>query len=270
MNGMSAPQPGQQFRPSSGFGQQLMAQANPTGYGQIPGQMQPQPTGYPTTQYQNMFQTGYTGQPPQMQYNSTSSPGYQAQQLQYSPGMQSGYGLTQMQPTGYQDVAQFDPYGPVAQGWGNGQAQAQLQLSPTSPTSSSSPSATYNGNLHPREYIRKHKAELEIWDPYAWKQALNTFDTLKDAWGARKKDVEGRIAQVQRDYGYTGQQEVGRLQGVRKQAELNFDSVAASSFQLHEVFQGYRQSADYASKRRVREATNAALSSLPEWPSQSY
>lgn len=219
INGMSAPQPGQQFQPPSGFGQQLIAQANPTGYGQLPGQMQPQSTGYPTTQYQNTFQTGYTGQPPQMQ------------QLQYGPGMQSGYGLSQMQPTGYQDVAQFDPYGPIAQGWADGQAQTQLQMSPASPTFSSLPSSgTYNGNVHPREYIRKHKAELEIWDPYAWKQALNTFDTLKDAWATRKKDVDGRIAQVQRDYGYTGQQEVGRLQGVRKQAESNFGKSGAYPF----------------------------------------
>ena len=61
-----------------------------------------------------------------------------------------------------------------------------------------------------------------MWDQYAWKQALNAFDALKDAWATRKKDVEGRIAQVQRDYGYTGQQEVVRLQGVLKEADSNF------------------------------------------------
>jgi len=269
---MSSPQPGQQqqFQPSSGFGQQLVTQVNASGYGQTPGQLQPQPTGYPA-QYQNTYQTGYPGQqpPPQMQYSNT---GYQGQQPQYSPGMQSSYGLPQMQPqpTGYQDVAQFDPYGSIAQGWGEGQGQTQTktQTSPTTPSSNSS--TTYNGHLHPREFIRKHKAELEIWDPYSWKQVLNAFNALKDAWATRKKDVEGRIMQVQRDYGYTGQQEVGRLQGVQKQAESNFDSVAASSFQMHEVFQGYRQSGDQASKRRVREATNAALSNLPDWPAQSY
>ena len=35
---------------------------------------------------------------------------------------------------------------------------------------------------------------------------------------------------------------------------------------MEEVFKGYRQSGDLSSKRRVREATNAALQSLPEWP----
>ena len=43
-------------------------------------------------------------------------------------------------------------------------------------------------------------------------------------------------------------------------------SVAASSYQLKEVLDGYRHSTDTASKRRVREAMNAALRSLPEYP----
>jgi len=47
-------------------------------------------------------------------------------------------------------------------------------------------------------------------------------------------------------------------------------SVAASSYQLKEVLDGYRQSADMASKRRVREAMNAALRSLPEYPPPDY
>ena len=92
---MSTLQPGQQFQPSSGFGQQLVAQVNSTGYGQVPGQMQPQPTGYPA-QYQNSYQTGYAGQqpPPQMQY-STGYP-VQQQQQQYNAGLQSSYGHTRM------------------------------------------------------------------------------------------------------------------------------------------------------------------------------
>lgn len=48
------------------------------------------------------------------------------------------------------------------------------------------------------------------------------------------------------------------------------DSVAASTFQMQEVFNGYRQSGDAASKRRVRESINAALGNLPDWPLQSY
>ena len=51
---------------------------------------------------------------------------------------------------------------------------------------------------------------------------MNAVSVLKDACAARKRDVEGRIAQVQRDYGYTGQQEVARLQAVLKEADSNF------------------------------------------------
>lgn len=39
---------------------------------------------------------------------------------------------------------------------------------------------------------------------------------------------------------------------------------------MQEVFSGYRQSGDVASKRRVRESINAALTSLPDWPPQSF
>lgn len=266
LGGVSPPlQTGLPFQPSSGFGQQLVSQVNATGY----GQMQPQPTGYPS-QFQNSYQSGYAGGQ-QMQYPA-----------QLSPTLQSGFGQQQLQPqlTSYQDIAQFDPYGPITQGWNGGQSQS------SSSSSSTNPAATYNGHLHPREYIRQHKAELETWDTYSWKQILSEFDMLKEAWIARKNELDSRIAQVQRDYGYTGQQEVARLHGVRKDAESNAgmyflhsgnranygpsDSVAASSYQMHEVFQGYRQSGDLASKRRVREATNAALTNLPDWPPQNY
>jgi len=85
--------------------------------------------------------------------------------------------------------------------------------------------------------------------------------------------MQQQAQQTQMQYGMYGgyavtqiQQEVSRLQGLQKEAESNFDSVAASTFQMQEVFGGYRQSGDAASKRRVREATNASLQGLPGWP----
>lgn len=51
---------------------------------------------------------------------------------------------------------------------------------------------------------------------------------------------------------------------------LWLDSVAACSFQIREVFENYRQSGDAASKRRVREASNAALQGLPDWPAPAF
>jgi len=156
------------------------------------------------------------------------------------------------------------------------QQQHQAQQTPTSPGGAFFTPMSSTGQLHPREYIRTHKAEIESWDTYAWKQLLGTFDTLKDAWEKRKKEIEGNIAQLQQQMQYGGyyagqiQQETARLQGMVKESESNFDSVAASSFQMHEVFANYRQSGDLASKRRVREASNAALTSLPDWPPLAY
>ena len=48
------------------------------------------------------------------------------------------------------------------------------------------------------------------------------------------------------------------------------DTVVAASFQMKEAHSGYRQSGDLASKKRVREAINAALTNLPDWPPQNY
>ena len=48
------------------------------------------------------------------------------------------------------------------------------------------------------------------------------------------------------------------------------DNITASSFQMKEVLEGYRVSSDLASRNRVREAMNAALQSLPEWPPQNW
>ncbi|KAI0077902.1 hypothetical protein K474DRAFT_1661139 [Panus rudis PR-1116 ss-1] len=222
---------GMPFQPSSSFGQQLQGAMN-GGYGGMLQQQQQQPqqySGYPT-QYGQM---GY-GQPPQQQQPQNT----------YLP--------------------EFDPLANSTSGPTSSQAQTQGN-------------SQYQ-TAHPRDFIRQHKAELEAWDPYYWKQALNAFDSLKEAWGARKRDIEARA----RSFGgaglfsgggyggpYGGQgQEVARLEQLAKEAGSNFDSVAASTFQMQEVFAGYRQSGDMASKRRVRECVNAALASLPHWPPQ--
>jgi len=48
------------------------------------------------------------------------------------------------------------------------------------------------------------------------------------------------------------------------------DTIAAAAVQMNEVFTGYRHSGDLASKRRVRASCNAAVQSLPDWPSQGF
>ncbi|KAF4613501.1 hypothetical protein D9613_007564 [Agrocybe pediades] len=248
------------FQPTSSFGQQLAAQVPISGssYSYLQGGQQQQQ------------------QPQNASYNPAQ------QQLQNNPGY----------------VAQFDPYGPIAQGWDgshNAQQQHQQQqqqqfgtpgmlqqsTSYTGVPSSAGFQGSYGnspaGDPHPRDYIRAHKAQVEAWDSYAWKQFLHSFEALMKAWEARKSELAQRLEQLKAEmnrglgYGdatYVGQvqMEGSRITALQKEAEENFDSVAASTFQMREVFQGYRQSSDLASKSRVREATNAALHGLPGWP----
>ncbi|PPQ85386.1 hypothetical protein CVT25_006417 [Psilocybe cyanescens] len=243
------------FQPSSSFGQQLAAHVSGSSYGYLQGQQQPQdnPNAYNPAQ----------------------------QQLQSNPGY----------------IAHFDPYSSIEQGWGDAnqnQNQSQQQglgqlggagmgqnlSTGASGASTNASTGSYgvsaSGEQHPRDYIRTHKAEIEAWDNYAWKQLLGSFEALMRAWEARKGELSARVGELSAQMGagmaygayYVAQiqQEGARLQGLQKEAENNFDSVAASLFQLREVFAGYRQSGDLASKRRVREATNAALQGLPGFP----
>ncbi|KAI0690005.1 hypothetical protein BC835DRAFT_210996 [Cytidiella melzeri] len=233
-------QTGRPFQPTSSFGQQLNGQLTAAGY---PQQQQQQPTGY---HQQPQYPSGYGGygQQPQ-QYGS-------AQQQQQYP-------------------SEFDPYS------GIGQLQAQHSQNPQSlaaPTGG--PGGSQYKHPHPREFVHRNKAELEAWDTYAWKQVINCFDALKDAWMMRKREVEAR-AQTFGGQGLFGgygnhihSQQFQQLEQMSKQAETNSDTVAAASFQMQEVQAGYRQSGDLASKKRVREAINAALQSLPDWPPQNW
>ncbi|KAJ6494810.1 hypothetical protein C8R47DRAFT_384178 [Mycena vitilis] len=181
-----APQSPSQFQPSSAFGQQLAGQVNGSSYGYLQAQ------------------------------SPVASPGYNPvqQQLQNNPGY----------------IAQFDPYSSIGQGWegqvAQQQQQQQQQQQPPQQQQAQQgqgqPSNAPPGQLHPRDYLRipSNKAQIERWDSYAWKQLLNAFDALKDAWEKRRKEVEGNIAQLQQQMQYGGyyagqiQQEVGRLQAV--------------------------------------------------------
>ncbi|CDO78177.1 hypothetical protein BN946_scf184797.g3 [Trametes cinnabarina] len=228
------PQVAGQFQPSSAFGQQLAGQINGA-YGSPMPQQQPQYSGYPTSpQYGQGYQQGYPGQ------------------------------QQQPQPQPPQYLAEFDPY-----------AQNQNQGSQGGAPNPAAPGGQY-GRQHPRQFVQSHKAELESWDSYTWKQAQNSFEELKSAWEAHKQELEARLramggAGLFSGGGYGGMyggpaQQYAQIENMAKEAGLHVDTIAAGAFQMQEVFTGYRQSSDIASKRRVREAINAALSSLPDWP----
>jgi len=176
----------------------------------------------------------------------------------------------QQQMGGPTYLAEFDPYASIGQGWdgSSGQTRQQQQRQPQQQQTYGQP--TTNENLHPREFIRKYKVELESWDTVTWKQMQNTFESLKAAWEKRMHEIEARLKQVSTNWGMAAQQEMQQGQHLLKDAESKFSSVAASTFQIKEVLQGYRHSTDIASKRRVREAMNAALQSLPDWPPLNY
>ncbi|KAH9972791.1 hypothetical protein BGW80DRAFT_1445740 [Lactifluus volemus] len=248
------------FSLPSSFGQQFVGQASTL------------PTNYP----QSQLQAQYTSYPSQQ-----ASYSYQQQQ----PPQQTGYGYQQQQQQQQQQqlISQFDPYANLGQ-----------QLSPTGTSTSLTTggvSSPPQGLQHPRAFIQSHKVELEAWDPTTWKQIQNSLDALKTAWEGRKRAAESQVRAFGGTVGvpstgagggffggagaygaYGGgyvtpqMQEIDRLNALVKEAESNVDTIAAASLQMSEVFTGYRHSGDMASKRRVRESCNAAVTSLPEYP----
>ncbi|KAG6332450.1 hypothetical protein ID866_6642 [Astraeus odoratus] len=263
----SAHSPPQQFHSGLGYGDQAHYQAQ-----QYQQQLTPYPGQYqwqPQVQNQSQFastsplipqSTGYGFQP-------TSAFGQQLQQHAFQTGYHNGQ---QYLNQGYPPqpnpayLSEFDPYAPQ----------------PTSPNRSQvtgSPAGVAPpGQQHPRDFLRSHKAELESWDSYSWKQLIGACDSLKDAWNVRKQQAERTIQQLGGQgapelfgsgtgYGY-GNPLVEGWDQVRRDAQSNSDTVAACTFQLQEVFNNYRKSGDFASKRRVREACNAAITRLPDWP----
>jgi len=221
----------------------------------------------------------------QMQGQYTDYPSQQTTSYSYQHPQQTGYGYPPLQQQ-QQLLAQFDPYANLGQ-----------QLSP--PASSASLTPITNGAVgapppgvqHPRVFIHSHKAELEAWDPPTWRQVQSVFEALKSAWETRKRAAEAQVRALGGTVGappssasapgffsgaaygaYGGgyqtpqAQEIDRLNALIKEAHSNIDIVAAGALQMSEVFTGYRHSGDTASKRRVRESCNAALTGLPEYP----
>jgi hypothetical protein len=188
-----APQSPSGFQPTSAFGQQLAGQVHGSSYGYLQGQnTAPVQQGYTPVQQQLQNNPALQFDP----YASIGQLGWDGQQQQHQQQQQQQY-QQQGQPST------------------TGQAQGAFATSPT-------------GQLHPREYLRQHKAEVESWDTYAWKQLLGTFEALKDAWETRKKEIEGNIVQLRQQMQYGNyhpaqvQQEIGRLQAVRVVFGTNF------------------------------------------------
>lgn len=179
------------FRPTSAFGQQMAAQLN-TGYG-VP-------------------QAGPYGGGP-----GGNVGGYQPTGAGWN-GQQHQQVLSQFDP--YSQLGQFDaPQGSGAGLFGGPAPPSPRAPMPASPLAAApvTSSAPPPGQHHPREFVRSHKGQLELWDAYAWKQLMNAFDALRGTWEVRKREAEERMrllgGAVNWDYGAA--QEGHRLQLVR-------------------------------------------------------
>lgn len=244
----------------------LPQQQQPSSYQQVSAQIpygSPQGYAMNNTGYISPTQTFPSPPPFQMQgYDNTFgqqfNPHVSGSSYSYLSGTQqqpnSSYNPAQQQlqnNPGY--IAQFDPYGAVGQGWDGGAGgttnnnnnnhfssirpsmSTGSTLSSAASTSSSFSGSSFGvgpkGDSHPRDYIRTHKSQVEAWDSYAWKQLLNSFETLKSAWDERKSELVTRaksiISQGQTGMGYGGyfaqqiQQEATTVQHVCCQISLH-------------------------------------------------
>ncbi|GAA5837059.1 hypothetical protein JCM3766R1_006519 [Sporobolomyces carnicolor] len=175
----------------------------------------------------------------------------QAQYGQYSGGYPSqGQSQGSYGNTSFANTSDLDPYASL----GNMNA----------PPSSSNPSSSSQAILHvqqsqshPRQFVQENKQGLMGWDEYCWKQLFGRVDALREAWEQRVAGIKAAANQGA---------DPTSVDQLRREAESNVDSIHAAKMQMNEVKSGWKHSTDPASKSRVREALNAGLSAMPEYP----
>ena len=203
--GYTSPPPqtggGMRFQPSSSFGQQLSSAMDVGGFIQGGAEYQQQPQQQP----QQQFITGY-GTP-----NGYNTSGGVPGQIQIPP---TPYQQTGVTSPGY--LSEFDPYSSIRQASWDGQQQQQQQSYGDHSSRGLSNSGALNSqpDPHPREVIRKHKTELEIWDSYSWKQLMNSLESLKRAWEKRMHELDARAKQLSANWGVAAQHELAQYKNV--------------------------------------------------------
>ena len=187
---------GARFQPSSSFGQQLSSALDVGGYIQGGQGYQQQPQQQLTQAYgiPNGYNTGAPGQI----------------QIPVTPYQQAG-----VTNPGY--LSEFDPYSAIGQGALDTQRRSQQpqQQQGGGGLTNGGGSLNPQTDLHPREFIRKHKEELEIWDTYSWKQLLNSLESLKAAWDRRVEELNAAVRQLSTNWGGAAQQELAQYKSVR-------------------------------------------------------
>lgn len=219
-------QPPPQFQVPQQLGQpQIQVSQNYPPYQQ--SQLQPAPP--PTTSFQPTSAFGQS-----LQSSISGGYGYPQSGPHQPPSQQaSAYNPAQQQLLNNPNyVSQLDPYAPpISQGWA-ADTTATPQSQSLGPANNnfgygnqinSGPGVGFSpsGDPHPRDYIRSHRQEIEAWDPYTWKQLLNSCEALKRSWESKRNELKNKLAGLQSQLRYAGyydrsqiQQEVGRIQGV--------------------------------------------------------
>jgi len=245
-----------------------------------PGYTPPMPQIPHNSQYWRLLQQHGQAQamgamPPSPSYSSPNPMNNFAQSQSYNPqfGQYDGANSGVYANSG---VAQFDPMmnpTPQSQNWGQQNPSQQIfdanQQHPSYQTSPQFSTGTFNltspptsqAQEHPRDFIQKNKAYLESREEYYWKQALNAFDALEDAWAKRLQQLQME-QQSLRQYGQNGSQYDNYI----RTAQACRDATASCKFQMKEVKSGYHLSNNNESRERVRQALNAGVKDLPGWP----
>ncbi|GAA5960299.1 hypothetical protein JCM3765_002535 [Sporobolomyces pararoseus] len=225
---------------------------NPQYQSYAPPQLQEQYTGY--QQQQQQYPQQQTSQFNQVySQNSGFQNGNQYGQPQFNGGQQQFGGQYGAQGGMYgaPNTSDLDPYASL----GNFNNSSQNQNS-----NNNSPSAILHvqqTQSHPRQFVQENKQGLMSWDEYSWKQLFTRVDALREAWESRVAGIKAAANQ--------GADPVNAEQ-MKREAESNVDSIHAAKMQMNEVKSGWKHSTDPASKARVREALNAGLSAMPEYP----
>jgi len=216
------------------------------------------------------------------QFNGVSGYGVGNRSLGASPYMTDASRSLSQNISVHPQLSQFDPLSQTGGQTSFGQFQSQPELDPgqlvwhpRNPGAGVQAITGFNGqttvhvqlrphqfspNDHPRNVITMHRVELEQWDQYGWRQALNSLESLRITWEHLRDDVSRVIDMA------SPPQEKAVYRKMRQEATGKIDDITAAYLQMQEVYSSYRQSPDASSKKRVRECLNAGLRSLPDWP----
>jgi hypothetical protein len=55
---------------------------------------------------------------------------------------------------------------------------------------------TYGPADHPRQIVQMHRAEMEQWDAYGWRQTLNSLESLRFTWESWRDDLGRAMSDV--------------------------------------------------------------------------